>query len=522
MNIPNTSLGLRPCDSVPLPGRSLTLAVPDRTASVSERPVAKEQFLAVKALVVCSAILCGALARSQTLPNDAEIRQILADRIDVQHKSVGMVVGIITPQSRRLVTYGQMTQGDARPLDGDTVFEIGSVTKIFTALLLADMVQHGEVHLDDPVSKYLPSTVHVPERNGRSITLVNLATQTSGLPFFPSDIPLDDRAAGVVAKYTTGQLHEFLSTWSPTRDIGSKWEYSNLGFGLLGQALAHRAQVDYESLVHARITRPLGLESTAITLSSQMERRLAPGHDAQLRPAPSVNMPAFEAAGSLRSSANDLLSFLAAFMGPTKSPLAPAMAAMLETRRPGPGFQQALGWWIVSMGAGDEGFVFHGGQTPGFSSSVGFDPRTRVGVVVLSNGSADDGGLCWHLLRPSFPMATSAAEKARKDRKEIPLDPELAGLYAGKYRLTDGPSAGMAIMIERQGDALAFVSPATPPGGFRLHAENERSFFITEADLQVDFQRDGEGRVASLTVHFAGVSAVASRMRPGAEQPGKQ
>ncbi len=470
-------------------------------------------------LVVCSAILCGALARSQTLPNDAEIRQMLADRIDIQHKSVGMVVGILTPQSRRLITYGQLNPGDPRPLDGDTVFEIGSVTKIFTALLLADMVRNGELHLDDPVGKYLPSTVHVPERNGRAITLLDLATQTSGLPFFPSDIPLDDRAAGVVAKYSTGQLYEFVSGWGPTRDIGSKWEYSNLGFGLLGLALAHRANVDYESLVRTRIAQPLGLESTAITLSPQMERRLAPGHDAQLRPAPPVAMPAFEAAGSLRSSANDMLTFLASFMGLTKSRLAPAMAAMLEPRRPGPGFQQALGWWIVSMKDGDEGFVFHGGQTPGFSSSLGYDPRTHVGIVVLSNAAVDDGGLCWHLLRPAFPMANSAADKARKERKEIPLDPDLAGLYAGKYKIADGPSAGMVITIDRQGGALAFVSPTTPPEGFRLHAETERSLFITEADLVVDFQRDGEGRVASLTVHFAGASAVAYRMPPGSGQP---
>jgi CubicO group peptidase (beta-lactamase class C family) len=463
--------------------------------------------------------VCGDRARAQTLPNDEEIRQLLADRIDVQKKSVGMVVGVITPQGRRLVTYGRLNQGDVRPLDGDTVFEIGSVTKVFTALLLADMAQRGEVHLEDPVAKYLPPTVHVPERNGRSITLVDLATQTSGLPFFPPDIPLDDRAADVVAKYTTRQLYAFLSTWNPPRDIGSKWEYSDVGFGLLGQALARRAEVDYESLVHERVVKPLGLASTAITLSPQMKRRLAVGHDAELRPAPSVNMPAFEGAGSLRSSANDLLSFLACFVGLKESPLAPAMASMLTTRRPGPGFQQALGWWIVSLKEGDPGFVFHGGQTSGFASSVGFDPQTHVGVVVLSNGSTDDGGLAWHLLRPAFPMTTSTAERARKERKEVSLQPELASLYAGQYQIKDGPAAGIVIRIERQGAALMFVSPSTPADGFRLHAENEERFFITEADLVVTFQRNGEGQAESLTMQFAGVRTVASKMRPGGAQP---
>jgi CubicO group peptidase (beta-lactamase class C family) len=120
-------------------------------------------------LAVCLATVCGDRARSQDLPTDEEIRQLLADRIAVQQKSVGMVVGIITPKAG--AWYGRLNQGDTRPLDGDTVFEIGSVTKIFTALLLAGMVQHGEVLLDNPVTKYLPPAVHVPERNGRPITL---------------------------------------------------------------------------------------------------------------------------------------------------------------------------------------------------------------------------------------------------------------------------------------------------------------------------------------------------------------
>jgi CubicO group peptidase (beta-lactamase class C family) len=252
-----------------------------------------------------------------------------------------------------------------------------------------------------------------------------------------------------------------------------------------------------------RIIKPLGLESTALTLSSSMKSRLAVGHDAKLQPAPSVNMPAFEAAGSLRSSGNDLLSFLAYFLGFRESPLTPAMASMLETRRSGPGSQQALGWWVVSLKDGDPGFVFHGGQTSGFASSVGFDSQTHVGVVVLSNGSADDGGLAWHLLRPAFPMRTSTAEKSRKERKEVSLKPELASLNLGQYQVREGPAAGMLFKIERQGAALVFVSPTRPPGGLRLHAENEERFFIMEADILVEFQRNRKGQVEGLTVQLS-------------------
>ena len=162
------------------------------------------------------------------------------------------MVGVIEPQGRRVVAYGSLNQGDPRPLNGDTIFEIGSVTKVFTSLLLADMVQRGEVALADPVAKYLPADVKVPERGGRVITLVDLSTHTSGLPRMPSNFHPKD-PANPYADYTVEQLYQFLSSYQLTRDIGSQFEYSNLGGGLLGQALARRAGMDYEALVRSRI-----------------------------------------------------------------------------------------------------------------------------------------------------------------------------------------------------------------------------------------------------------------------------
>ena len=121
-------------------------------------------------------------AANSPIPPDSEIRKILVERIDAFHQGVGIVVGVIDPQGRRVVAYGSLNQGDPWPLNGDTIFEIGSVTKVFTSVLLADMVERGEVALADPVAKYLPPEVKVPERGGRVITLVDLSTHTSGLP----------------------------------------------------------------------------------------------------------------------------------------------------------------------------------------------------------------------------------------------------------------------------------------------------------------------------------------------------
>jgi D-alanyl-D-alanine-carboxypeptidase/D-alanyl-D-alanine-endopeptidase len=488
----------------------MTRGFPSDSLQLNGVPVNKGTLLIALPSVALFASLASAQTTSPKAPTslatDAEIRKILVDRIDVQHKSVGTVVGIISPEGRRIISYGKMDPGDSRPLNSDTVFEIGSVTKIFTALLLADMVKRGEVALTDPVAKYLPSGVKVPERNGRQITLVDLATHTSGLPFFPSDIPLKDPAevGRILANYPVLRLFRFLSTYDLPRDIGSKWEYSNVGVGLLGLALANRAGMDYEALVYSRITRPLGMESTAITISPQMKARLGVGHDNKSHATPDVDMPAFMAAASFRSTANDLLTFLGAFMGFTKSPLARAMAAMLETRRPGPGWPQTLGWWIVLSGQGDDGIVAFGGQTLGYASTVAYDPKMRVGVVVLSNQAEDDGGLGWHLLRPAFPVKTS---ETGKERKEVTLDPKLYDLYPGQYQ----PDTGAAITVERRGDAL-FVKFETAPQGLRLHAENEREFFIVEADVQITFKLDDQGHPNSLVVHFAGKDYPAPRV----------
>ncbi len=156
-------------------------------------------------------------ATEAVAPSDAEIRGILEQRIDAMHRSVGIVVGVIDAHGRRIVAYGHLNQGDARPLNGETIFEIGSVTKVFTSLLLADMVQRGEVALDDPVAKYLPASVKVPQRDGKQITLVDLATHTSGLPRLPTNLKPKD-ASNPYADYTVDDLYEFLSSYKLTRD----------------------------------------------------------------------------------------------------------------------------------------------------------------------------------------------------------------------------------------------------------------------------------------------------------------
>jgi CubicO group peptidase (beta-lactamase class C family) len=446
--------------------------------------------------------LAGAQARQGSgaivLPSDADIRKVLAERVDTlagPEGGVGIVIGVAEPQGRRVISYGHRSQRDPRPLDGDTDFEIGSVTKVFTALLLAEMVRKGEVALADPVAKYLPA-VKIPERNGRSITLLDLATHTSGLPFMPDELPaFNDSAA---TKYGAAQLYQFLARTELTRDIDAKWKYSNIGYWLLGQALASRAAMNYESLLRTRVIAPLGLKSTAITLSPKLRAKLAVGHDAVLQPSPSISavpiLAVMPAAGGLVSTARDLLAFLSVAMGYERSPFAPAMATMLSTRRPTPqpGVEQALGWMVI--GEGDDQLIVHDGGTLGYASSVAWDPTKRVGVVVLSNQLAGVGDIARHLLRPNVPLEKPTATK----RTEIAVDSALLDTYAGRY---EARGEGVFIIV-REGDFLTIQLPADwglPK--LRLRPESLRDFFVSELPLRVTFQTDSDGRVNGLLVY---------------------
>jgi CubicO group peptidase (beta-lactamase class C family) len=439
--------------------------------------------------------------------SDDEIREILVRRIDQQKQAVGIVVGVVEPAGRRVVAYGHRAKDDPRTLDGGSIFEIGSVSKVFTSLLLSDMVQRKEVALDDPAAKYLPDHVKMPERSGRSITLVDLSTHTSGLPRLPSNLTLKD-AANPYANYSVDDLYEFLSGYALPRDPGSEFEYSNLGGGLLGHVLARRAGMDYESLVRRRITEPLGMADTGITLSASMKERIATGHNAVLAPVANWDLPALAGAGALRSSANDMLTFLEAFLDYRTSPLARAMTAMLEVRRPVAKMEVGLGWMISS--AHEREIAAHDGGTGGFRSWAGYDPRARIGVVVLSNASTPIGvfDIGIHLLNPKWPLANPEPPAPPEQYTEIHINPDLLDNYVGRYQLM--PT--LVLEITRDGDRLFAQTVAQPINGpkFELFAESEKTFFskVSTAGHHITFETDLEGRASGLVLRRAGRPAM--------------
>lgn len=239
------------------------------TAALATPPVQAAEVQAVEA----------APAQQRAIPANDEIRRLLAERME--QNGVGIVVGVVEPGRRSVVAHGRTGAADDRALDGDTVFQIGSITKAFTTLLLADMVVRGEVRLDDPAALYLPSGVTLSGR-GRRITLRHLATHMSGLPSMPMNLRLDAGPDPYEA-YSAEELYRFLSTYELPREPGTEREYSNLGVSLLGRLLARRAGTDYEALLRERILAPLGMNDSSIRLRPDQELRLAPGHDRYLR-----------------------------------------------------------------------------------------------------------------------------------------------------------------------------------------------------------------------------------------------
>ncbi|MBX3562549.1 MAG: beta-lactamase family protein [Sphingomonas sp.] len=340
-----------------------------------------------------------------TVPDDAAIAALVEARIAAR-PGVGMVVGVIGPDGRRVI--GRGPAGET-PFDGGTIFEIGSMTKAFTALLLADMVRRGEVSLDDPAARYLPGGAAMPRRGDREIKLRDLANHRSGLPRLPDNLAPADMT-NPYADYDEARLLAFLGGYELTRDIGAQFEYSNLGAGLLGYLLVRRAGADFESLVRERITRPLGMDDTAIDLAADQRVRLATGHDAALRPTGPWDFPTLAGAGALRSSVDDMLDFLALATGLAPSELTPAANALLaeDWQGPTPNVRTALGWAVLTLG--ERRIALHDGGTGGHRAMMAYDPQTRQGVVVLTNAAAEPGAsdMALHLLA-GLPLARAAA-----------------------------------------------------------------------------------------------------------------
>lgn len=432
-------------------------------------------------------------------PERAELLAMIKKRVD-EKRATGLVLGVREADgSHTIVAYGNAGPG-AKPLSDKSVFEIGSISKVFTGILLADMVAKGEVALEDPVQKHAHPGVTIPQFGDTTIRLVDLSTHMSGLPRLPANLtPADEN--NPYADYTVAQLHEFLSKHTLSRDVGVKHEYSNLAVGLLGHILAKVAGMSWEELVQERILGPVGMTMSGVTLHQAMKEHLALGHDTQGKVVSNWDLPVFAGAGALRSNAEDMLRFLDANLSADTTPLHKAMQFSHEPREAADGNMKIGLGWLTSTNKGGLQGIWHGGGTGGYRTIIAMDAKRGIGVVVLENSTHGSDDLAIHLLDPSVPLS-----KAPSVRTEIAVPKAILATYEGVYKL--GPNFHLHVSVV--GDAL--YTQATGQPKLQVFAEKETEFFLKEVDAQLSFESDEEGKITRVVLHQGGADMPAPRL----------
>lgn len=393
-----------------------------------------------------------------------------------------LVFGVVDGDKTEVVAFGKLDDGKAP--DGNTVYEIGSITKTFTATLLAEAVLTGRVTLDTPVQQLLPD-FKIPSRNGKEITLGELGTQHSGLPRLPSNM-LPKDPANPYADYGAAKLKAFLAGYELPRDPDATYEYSNLGFGLLGYALAQQEHSSYDALAESRILKPLGMTMSGTVFTDAMRAHLAPGHDVAGTAAKNWDLDALAGAGAIRSSADDMLRYLKANMGIDPSPLGAAMTLAQAPRSDMPRTSRiGLAWMTTAKGT-----VWHNGGTGGYRSFLGFSPDRRRGVVILTNTAVEVDDLGFATLDADAPLKPAY--------QAIVLPTTSLDDYVGTYKVSDK----LLLKVFRKGDAL--FTQATGQAEIPIFASAPNEFFSRIPGISATFTRDLNGMVNGLMLHQNG------------------
>mgnify|MGYP002082553194 FL=1 len=326
---------------------------------------------------VLAAFFITVLSQLVFAQTDDDLKKVFREHIEIENAGSSIVMVEVSEKGTRFVNYGKLSKdASAANADEKTIYEIGSITKVFTGILLAEAVKRGEVKLNDPISKYLPKNVKMPAFNNKEITLLDLTTHTSGLPRLSDNFASKDPLNPYV-DYTSGNLYDFLSGYKITREIGSKYDYSNLAVGLLGHILSLRAKMTYEQLVKARILKPLGMKDTSIVVPTAKKSHHAQGLNAMNEPTRNWDFRVLAAAGALHSTTTDMAKFISANLGLTKTVISASLAEAMKMRRQAQTSKTKVGFGWHNANLFGREIVWHNGGTGGFSSFIAIDPKQK-------------------------------------------------------------------------------------------------------------------------------------------------
>jgi serine-type D-Ala-D-Ala carboxypeptidase/endopeptidase len=373
-----------------------------------------------------------------------------------------------------------------RALDTRTAFEIGSVTKTMTGMLLADLIAAGKLSLEDPLARHLPPGTRVPSFQGQPIRLKHLTTHTSGLPGLPARMPQED-PSNPYAALSEQALLASLGDVTLAAAPGARWAYSNFGVMVLSSALARAAKQDFEALLRERLFRPLGMKQAFIRRKPDGVV-VAPGHIPGGRATSPWDLQVnLAGVGGVRASLDDMVAYALAGLG--RGPAA-TVAAIRASQKPvdlgavpvgAPGVDMGMGWALLRVG--DRQVRLHEGGTGGFSAFVALDPQVGRAVVLLSDtavysvGGLQDVGL--HLLgvAPTLPAP----------RKPASPPAELLAALEGRYRLAGG--LGLKLFV-RKGTLYVHADGQTEHA---LAFDSEGDFYPLDFDARLSPLRTSGG-----------------------------
>lgn len=380
-------------------------------------------------------ISIGYITNAQQSTISTEVKDHIKTRVD-EGINVGIVVALIDGENVEYYSYGKADLKTGADVDENSIFEIGSISKTFTGIIVADEVVKGKMKLSDPISKYLSEYTKVPTRNDKSITIKDVATHSSSLPRMPDNFaPANPN--NPYADYTIEMAYDFISSVELTRDIGERYEYSNLGLGMLGHILELQYDKDYEAIMVERIANPLGMNNTRIVFTPEMKKHLAKGHN-NGEEVENWDLPALAGAGAIRSSPVDMVKYVQANMGVLKTPLYEAMQLSHKTayENEDQKFKIGLTWHYSNDGE----IIQHGGATGGYRAFAGFIAGTEKGVVVLTNSTEGIGGIGMKLLDDTFDLKMpkkSIAVDLEKEIKKNGLEKGIEFYKMAKAEFTD-------------------------------------------------------------------------------------
>lgn len=331
-------------------------------------------------------------------PLDLKVDSLVRPYIQLKH-TAGLCIAFIKDGKVITYSYGETKKGEKQMPDADkTLFEIGSISKTFTAILLADEVVKNKMSLEDPINKYLPDSIPTLAFKDMPITLKTLSNHSSGFPRLPMNLyQKGDDAGNPYQNYDEKRMFTYLKNFKPFREVGVNYEYSNFAVGLLGSILAKQNHTTYEQLLIDKICKPIQLKNTKITLESTDNQYFAQGYDESGKAASAWDLNTLAGAGGIRSTANDLAKYIEANMNKAPKQLQEAIDLTQK-----PTFTQGqnvvgLGWHFSTRKG--HTIIQHSGGTGGFRSFVGFDKERQIGVVVLSNSTEEVAMIGFDLLK---------------------------------------------------------------------------------------------------------------------------